>query len=199
MRSMSVAGNAEGRVMPDLHRREWLMARIRAARVCGRRATEAGYAMPVAMAGSLLLVLCSLSVQTASLQARWRLGSSLSLRRAEDSLASAAQQVVGELNGRYPCLLPLPLAQWTSAGEDCSDADGRAALREDEVLAVPYRLIGWQPAAPIDGVTQGAELTMEIVAGEGRPARRGAFRVALNGSPLRATEVRELGLRGVAP
>jgi hypothetical protein len=91
-----------------------VVARIRAA---GRQGQEKGFALPLALGVSLVLGLSSLSMQTATLQARARLGSTLRLRHSEDALMSAAQQLIGQ---------PQP-PPWLPAGS----ASGRLAHAGD--------------------------------------------------------------------
>jgi hypothetical protein len=59
------------------------------------------------------------------------------------------------------------------------------------VLGSAYRLVGWRPQlAP-------AELLLELAAAGNEPPRQGAFTVQL--TPAQITDVRLVGLRGVAP
>lgn len=175
---------------------------------CDRRgrppAAEAGLAMPLAMAGSLLLLLGSLSVQTASLQLRLRSGAQLAQQRAEDELTSEAHRLVGALAVRHGCLLDLPLAEWDGAAAAvCVRSDELAALRGGPGSGRPHRLIDWRPAPWAPGgassQTGRAELLLEHAGAEPSTARRAAYAVVLAGEPRQVRDLRELGLRGVSP
>jgi hypothetical protein len=155
---------------------------------------EAGFALPLASGAALLLLLGSLSLQTLSLQGRLRTVAQLRLRQAEDGLASAAQQLVGDLNRQHPCLLALPLNAWAEPqGLACADAFRQAALRRFSVLGQSVELVAWQPS--------GSQVALQLVsaAAAGQPPRRAAFAVQLAGTPLQAQLLRELGLRGATP
>jgi hypothetical protein len=160
------------------------------------RHQQQGFVLPLVMGTSLVLLLGSVSVHTTSLQSRLQAARELQLRRAEDQLTSAAQQLVAELNRQHPCLLDLALERWRDLGQLCAAPTAVEALSSSEVLGVPYRLIGWQP----EGTSVG--LLLELGAAQGLPPRQGAFAVTLSPppqAPLQATDVRLLGLRGVAP
>jgi hypothetical protein len=163
-----------------------------------RAAASGGYMLPLACTGSLLLLLGSLSVQTVTLQERQRAASIRELRRAEDDLASVAQHLVGELQRRHPCLLPLPLSAWASAADGCGEAGTLAALQRGEVIGVPYQLIAWQPERSPQGQSA-VTLVIERLPQPGDPPRRAAFSLALAGEPAHAEGLWSLGLRGVAP
>jgi hypothetical protein len=151
------------------------------------------------MGASLVLLLGSLSAQTASLQVRLQGIREQQQRRAEDRLASAGQQLLADLQRSHPCLLALPLQQWDLQGLACAPAVTIASLRAGQVLGSPYRLVDWRPQQVP------AELLLELAADGGQPARRGAFAVQLAPAQQPAqpqpliTDVRLVGLRGVAP
>jgi len=174
-----------------------------------RPAAAQGFGLPLAMLGCFTLLLGSLSVQTVALEARLEQGASRRQRLAEDLLASAAQRLVGELNGHHRCLLALPLERWSEAGAGCAGAGVQTALRRGNVLGADYQLLAWQPLAS----GAGADLLLELeppavvqgaVQGAAQPGpRRAAFRVAMvaaeEGAPPRVVDLREQGLRGVTP
>jgi len=152
--------------------------------------------MPLVLGTSLVLLLGSVSVHTTSLQARLQAAREQQLRRAEDQLASAAQQLLADLNRRHPCLLALPLEHWEAPGLPCVTPGAVAALRSAEVLGVPYRLVGWQPGAA------SVAMVLELGPAPGLVRRQGAFAVTLSPPlqvPPQAVDVQLLGLRGVAP
>ena len=151
------------------------------------------------MGASLVLLLGSLSAQTAGLQVRLQGIREQQQRRAEDRLASAGQQLLADLQRSHPCLLGLPLERWVDQGLACAPAPTIAALRAGQVMGSAYRLVGWRPElAP-------AELLLELAPAGGQPARQGAFAVQLTPAqpPVQPqpqiTDVRLVGLRGVAP
>jgi len=155
---------------------------------------EQGFAMPLAVAASLALLLGSLSLQSACLQGHLQTGAELDQRQAEDQLFSAANQLLGALNRHHRCLLALPLEQWASQGQDCSNATEQAALVQNTSLGQPYRLLQWQPRPEAAG---SVELLLEAPAQGARPSRQAAFAVTLQGSPALASQLLPLGLRGV--
>lgn len=162
------------------------------------RASSPGFVLPLATLMSLLLLLGSLSVQAVSLQGRLRGVAERELQTAEDQLISAAQLLVGRLQVRHACLLPLPMEQWPAAG--CASAEDLAQLRQGSVLGASWRLLHWRPDAGLPGMaaSQPPRLMLELaLSSQGsRPARRAAFAVQLLGPPWWVRELRPLGLRG---
>jgi len=154
---------------------------------------ESGFVLPLALGVSMLLLLGSLSLQTVALQGHLDQVSQASRGRDEDALVGAAQRLVGELNRRHPCLLPLPLSRWPQDGQACAGLPQQQAL-----LGVGGsfggRLIAWHP-----DLHQAEALIEADPTGPGGIARRAAFSVALQADPPRALSPRLLGLRGVAP
>lgn len=126
-----------------------------------------------------MLLLSSLSLQTASLQARRQLLLELQQRQQQDLLASAAQQLVGRLRLNHPCLLQHRQADWTTA--PCLNGVDPQGLAAGVIGEHGYRLLSWQPTA--DGV----ELRLGLAAG----GPTAAF-------ALVDGELRELGLRAAA-
>jgi len=163
-----------------------------------RPAAEQGFVLPLAMLGCFTLLLSSLSVHTVAMEARLEQGAARRQRLAEDLLASAAQRLVGELNGHHRCLLALPLERWSEAGPGCAGAAVLTTLRRGNVLGEDYQLLAWQPLAGGGGADLLLELEPEA---EERPGpRRAAFRVALvagEGTQPRVVDLLERGLRGV--
>ena len=153
-----------------------------------------GFILPLAISASLLLLLGSLSVQSAALQSRLSQAAREELRQQEDAMISAAQRLVAALNQSHPCLLPLPLASWPEQGRSCADPLQQDAVQRGLGEGRAWRLLDWQPRS------DSAELLLELEpsAPAGR-ARRAALSVLLGGEPLRASSVRLLGLRGITP
>lgn len=99
-------------------------------RLCSRvyRAEAAsGFVLLFALIAALLLLLSSLSIQTAVLQSRASEASLGQRAQRYDQLSSAAQVVAGALQ-RHRCLLVLSLAQWASQGQACITPDQLMAL-----------------------------------------------------------------------
>ena len=151
--------------------------------------------LPVAIGVALLLLLSSASLQTVALQSHGLAAAAARARRAEDDLASAAHDLVGELNLAHRCLLGRPSAAWRAADPICPAPVALTGPRRLETPAVDYVLLEWSPA----GSGTAAELLLERPAASAEPARRAAFAVRLagTGSDRQAVAVRPLGLRGV--
>jgi hypothetical protein len=155
---------------------------------------EQGFILPMAIGSTLLLLLGSLSIQTVVLQGHLGQASREDRGRQEDALATAAQQLVGVINLRHPCLLVLPLTRWSQEGLPCASGPEQAALLRGEGGGSSWRLLDWRSSAA------GAEALIELdAAPAGGTPRRAAFAVALLAEPLRAQPPRFLGLRGVEP
>ncbi|MFM7733033.1 MAG: hypothetical protein ACKO6F_06160 [Cyanobium sp.] len=173
-----------------------------------------GFALPLAVMAGLVLMLGSLTAQTAVHQSRLRHSAALQQRRVEDRLASAAHHLVGLVAAGHACLLELSLEQWPSAADGCADGPAREALRNGTAAPVPYRLIQWRPLPPAGdepGAAGSLELQLAEPQGPDGPPWRAAFLVELHqpsgppplgpprvGPPL-VGALRELGLRGVEP
>jgi hypothetical protein len=81
----------------------------------------------------------------------------------------------------------------------CADSEEQGALVEGSVLEMPYRLVEWRPEHAPGGEVHRAELLLELGEAGGRRPQRAAYTVELVGTPPRAVDPRELGLRGVRP
>lgn len=123
-----------------------------------------------------MLLLSSLSLQTAALQARRQLQLELQQRQQQDLLTSAAHHLLGRLKRRHPCLLALPAADWAAAA--CLAGQAPEALRSGQLGEHGYTLLSFEPTA------SGAELRLALAAG----GPSGAF-------ALVDGQLRELGLR----
>jgi hypothetical protein len=139
-------------------------------------------------------LLGSLSVQSAALQSRLDQAGRLGLRHQEDSLAAAAPQLVGRLNRLHPCLLPLPMADWSMEGLGCVAPHQVEALKQGLHDDGAWRLLDWHP-----GQGSAVALLELVPASQRLRPRRARFAVVLQGEPLRAQSLRLLGLRGVEP
>lgn len=138
----------------------------------------AGFVLPLACTGALLLLLSSLSLQGVVLHGRAVQAVERSRLQADDQLASAAQLLAADLQGPYACLQPLPSSRWQEQPlpDDCPPDLDPAGLQQLAVAGQPVLLSSWQPAA------EGGELRLQLP--EGGLQRR--FRLDGRG-------VRELG------
>ncbi len=143
------------------------------------RSTEAGFLLPFAASASLVLVLSSLSLQAAALQARSQVLAGQRLRQAEDQLMSAAQH-------------------WLAGAEQRLARGAELAQLGDggQVGDVAYRLVAWDGAG-----TGQPTATLELLPSAESPRPlRAAFALELAGAEgvLQLRGLRELGLRGRA-
>lgn len=159
----------------------------------GQRAPA--YAMPLAMGAAGLLLLMSAALHGLAMQERLQAAALERLRREEDLLISAAHQLLAALNGPHHCLLALPLAHWETEGRACASPAALAALRRAEVMAVPVRLLAWQPQP--DGLS--AEMELALEGAPGRGGRRARFGAQLVGVPRQAVAVRSRLAAGALP
>ena len=163
----------------------------------GRRPGN-GFALPIALGGSLLLLLSSGSLQLLALQSRVRLAEQQRQLQREDVLASAAQQQVAALATQANCLLAVELADWAAVAPSCGlGADQVAALQQGQVGGQGYRVAAYRPAAV--AAPSHAELELQLT---GDRPWRAAYRLGLvpvgeAAQQLQVTAVQELGLRGV--
>jgi hypothetical protein len=164
-----------------------------------RHGAAGGFALPLAIAAALVVLLTSLASQSALHQARLRNAAALDDRQLEDGLASAAHRLVAQMVARHPCLLALPLEHWSQSGSACADAAQQAALREGQVAARAYRLLAWQPAVVAEPALPSVHLELVSRSTGGESAARAAFALDLQGQPPRVLGLRELGLRGTRP
>ena len=113
---------------------------------------QQGFALPLALTTSALLLLSSLSLQTLALHARQRSRQALvsaQTRDAERSVAMAFQQHAAGANA---CLLTLPSSAWP-APDRCPDANA-SALQSGRVADRAWQLLHWQPLGAMAGTLQ---------------------------------------------
>ncbi len=127
-----------------------------------RRSGEAGFLLPLSFGTALVLLLSSLSVQTAALQGSALAAAELRQRQLDDALASAAQQVAARLSGAYACLLPLLSTAWIQPVPGCAPELDPAPLLRGTVGSSGYRLVSWRPAGSA-GAGMPGELRLELV------------------------------------
>jgi hypothetical protein len=111
-----------------------------------------GFALPLALTASALLLLSSLSLQTLALYARQRSSQALAIaqtRDAERSLAMAFQQHAA---GAHACLLALPSSEWERS-ERCPGVNP-GLLQSGRVPDRDWQLLDWQPEGTRAGTLQ---------------------------------------------
>ncbi len=146
---------------------------------------DGGFVLLLAFFGALVLLLSSLSIQAAVLQARSSEFTLQRRRQQEDALASAAQLIAARL-AAFPCALWLPSKMWraTVASEPpCIPADAlarleRGTLPAPDEAAGEFVLLGYEPVANGVGVIDTAQLSVQWRPARGRVSQR-RFRVEL--------------------
>lgn len=163
------------------------------------RAAERGFALPIAVAGALVLLLGSSSLQLLSLQNRAQLLRVVQRQQIEDLLASAAQQTAAALQQTGGgCLLAHAHDAWALAAAQCAIEPAQLQdLQLGQVGNSQYRLTAYQPDGHSTEASS-AQLELQLVAE--RPWRA-TYRLALVPSSdgqaaLQITAVQEQGLRG---
>ena len=149
------------------------------------RAAAPGYAMPLAVGASGVLLLMSLTLHGMAMQERLQVGARERQQREEDLLLSAAHQLLAALNASHRCLLALPMAQWEQQGAACATPAAVAALKNAQVMARPVRVLAWQPG----GNGQTAQLALQLEPGNSQPKRKGRYGVRLTGSPPQGAQL----------
>jgi hypothetical protein len=160
------------------------MPRPRPPRPCPRTAAP-GYALPLAVGASGVLLLLSLTLHGMAMQERLQVGARERQQREEDLLVSAAHQLLAALNASHRCLLALPLAQWEQQGAACATPAAVAALKNGQVMARPVRVLAWQPG----GNGQTAKLALQLETGNSQLMRKGRYGVRLTGSPPQGAQL----------
>ena len=131
-----------------------------------------GYAMPLAIGASGLLLLGSFALHGIAMQESLAVGAMERQQREEDLLASAAHKLLARLNNSHRCLLNQPLAQWE---EPCATPAEVAALKDAaQVMDRPVQLRDWLPEGPEDVPPVAAKLALQLV-----PGRQAHYEVIL--------------------
>ena len=113
---------------------------------------QRGFALPLALTSSALLLLSSLSLQTLALHSRQRSSQALAtakIRDAERSVAMAFQQ---HAVGAHACLLALPSSEWDKSAV-CPGSNS-AALQSGRLADRDWQLLQWQPHGAMAGTLQ---------------------------------------------
>jgi len=120
------------------------------------RPAQAGFVLPLSITGALVLLLSSLSMQSLVLHTRQVQAAERSRLKAEDQLASAAQQLASRLQGPFACLQSVPSADWQSSPLPlaCPPEFDLAPLQPIPVEGDVVQLLSWSPRAEGGGVMQ---------------------------------------------
>ena len=113
---------------------------------------QQGFALPLALTTSALLLLSSLSLQTLALHARQRSRQALAIAQTRDAERSVAMAFQQHATGAHACLLALPSSEWElSAG--CPGVNS-ALLQSGRVSDRDWQLLAWQPQGARAGLLQ---------------------------------------------
>ena len=113
---------------------------------------QRGFALPLALTTSALLLLSSLSLQTLALHARQRSHQALAIAQTRDAERSVAMAFQQHAAGAHGCLLALPSSEW-DASAVCPGANS-AALQSGRVADREWQLLQWQPHGAMAGTLQ---------------------------------------------
>ena len=113
---------------------------------------QRGFALPLSLATSVLMLLSSLSLQTLGLHARQRSSQALATAQTRDAERSVAMAFQQHAAGAHACLLALPSSEWDlSAG--CPGVN-TALLQSGRVADRDWQLLDWQPHGAMSGTLQ---------------------------------------------
>ena len=113
---------------------------------------QQGFALPLALTTSALLLLSSLSLQTLALHARQRSRQALATAQASDAERSVAMAFQQHAVGAHACLLALPSSEWEGS-EQCPGVNP-APLQSGRVSDRAWQLLHWQPNGTTTGMLQ---------------------------------------------
>ena len=113
---------------------------------------QQGFALPLALTTSVLLLLSSLSLQTLALHARQRSRQALAIAQTLDAERSVAMAFQQHAAGAHACLLALPSSEWEGS-KRCPGANP-APLQSGSVADRDWQLLGWQPHGAMAGTLQ---------------------------------------------
>ena len=117
-----------------------------------RPVASKGFALPLALTSSALLLLSSLSLQTLALHARQRSHQALAIAQTRDAERSVAMAFQQHATGAHACLLALPSSEWEGS-KRCPGANP-APLQSGSVADRNWQLLGWQPYGAMAGTLQ---------------------------------------------
>ena len=111
-----------------------------------------GFALPLALTASALLLLSSLSLQSLAFHARQRSHQALATAQTLDAERSVAMAFQQHAAGDHACLLALPYSEWGSS-ERCTGVNP-ALLKSGRVADRAWKLLEWQPQGARAGTLQ---------------------------------------------
>ena len=117
-----------------------------------RPVASKGFALPLALTTSALLLLSSLSLQTLALHARQRSHQALATVQARDAERSVAMAFQQHAVGAHVCLLALPSSEWDGS-EHCPGVNP-ALLQSGRIPDRDWQLLAWQPKGASTGTLQ---------------------------------------------
>ena len=113
---------------------------------------QRGFALPLALTTSALLLLSSLSLQTLALHARQRSRQALASAQTLDADRSVAMALQQHAAGAHACLLALPSSEWE--GSDRCPGLNPGLLQSGRVADRDWQLLDWQPQGARAGILQ---------------------------------------------
>ena len=113
---------------------------------------QRGFALPLALTTSALLLLSSLSLQTLAMHARQRRHQALATSQTRDAERSVAMAFQQHATGAHACLLALPSSEWDGF-EYCRGVNP-ALLQSGRVADRDWQLLDWQPHGAMAGTLQ---------------------------------------------
>ena len=113
---------------------------------------QRGFALPLALTTSALLLLSSLSLQTLAFHGRQRSSQALATAKTRDAEHSVLMAFQQHAQGAHACLLALPSSAWPAL-EQCPAADP-SPLQAGRIGDRHWHLISWQPTAAAGGTLQ---------------------------------------------
>ena len=113
---------------------------------------QQGFALPLALTTSALLLLSSLSLQTLAMHARQRSRQALATAQALDAERSIAMAFQQHAAGAHACLLALPSSMWESS-ERCPGVNP-GLLQSGRFDDREWQLLHWKPQATRAGTLQ---------------------------------------------
>ena len=105
---------------------------------------QRGFALPLALTTSALLLMSSLSLQTLALHARQRSSQALATAQTLDAERSVAMAFQQHAAGTHACLLALPSSEWEGS-EHCPGLNP-ALLQSGRVDDRHWQLLDWSSA-----------------------------------------------------
>ena len=113
---------------------------------------QRGFALPLALISSALLLLSSLSLQTLALHAHQRSRQALATAQTRDAEGSVAMTFQQHAVGAHACLLALPSSEWEGS-ERCPGLNP-GLLQSGRVADRGWQLLDWQPQGARAGTLQ---------------------------------------------